>query len=291
MNKYFRFIIIMLATVMLTACSKVPSGYVGVKVYLLGGDKGVESEELGIGRYYIGMNEELYLFPTFTQNYVWTQDPAEGSPNDESISFQTIEGMNVSADVGISYRINKTEVSTIFQKYRKGIDEITDVYLRNMVRDAFVAKASTLEVESVYGKGKSALLEAVEKRVRQQTEDLGIIIERIYFIGGLRLPQAVTKALDAKIAATQKAQQRENEVAEAKAEADKVRAKAAGEADAVRLAAQAEAERITSLGRSLRDNPEVVKLNFIQKWDGTLPKVMSGSEGNIMLMLSPELKK
>lgn len=34
-------------------------------------------------------------------------------------------------------------------------DEITDVYLRNMVRDAFVTVASTRAVEDVYGSGKS----------------------------------------------------------------------------------------------------------------------------------------
>lgn len=284
-------IILALSMLVLTGCSKVPAGNVGVKVYLLGGDKGVESEELGVGRYWIGINEELYLFPTFTQNYVWTQDTAEGSEEDESISFQTVEGMNVGADVGISYHIDGTRVSEIFEKYRKGIEEITDIYLRNMVRDAFVGEASTVPVESVYGRGKSDLLLAVEARVKEQTEEIGIVIERIYFIGGLRLPDAVTAALDAKIAATQKAQQRQNEVAQAMAEADKVRAVAAGEADAVRARASAEAERIASLGQALRDNPGVVKLNFIQKWDGTLPRVMASEDGGIMLMLAPEPAK
>lgn len=78
-------------------CSYVPAGNVGVKVNMLGGDKGVDTEVLGVGRYWIGMNEELYVFPTFMQNYVWTKDPAEGSPNDESISFQTADGMTANA--------------------------------------------------------------------------------------------------------------------------------------------------------------------------------------------------
>jgi hypothetical protein len=42
-------------------CSKVPAGNVGVKVYLLGTNKGVDHEVLGVGRYWIGFNEELYL--------------------------------------------------------------------------------------------------------------------------------------------------------------------------------------------------------------------------------------
>lgn len=93
---------------LVTACSKVPAGNVGVKVYLLGGNKGVDSEELGVGRYWIGMNEELYLFPTFTQNTSW-----EGR---DMIGFQTKEGMVVSAPIGMSYRVDPTKVTLLFQK-------------------------------------------------------------------------------------------------------------------------------------------------------------------------------
>ena len=122
MYRITKIIVAAFMIVTLAACSKVPVGNVGVKVFLLGGEKGVDSVELTPGRYYIGIIEELFLFPTFTQNYVWTKDPAEGSPNDESITFQTVEGMNVGADVGISYAVNGEKVSTIFEKYRKGID-------------------------------------------------------------------------------------------------------------------------------------------------------------------------
>lgn len=97
----------------LTACSKVPAGHVGVKVFLLGGEKGVDSQELGVGRYWIGINEDLFLFPTFTNNHTWV--------GKEKLSFQTVEGLEVTADVGISYRVDPTKVTAVFQKYRKGI--------------------------------------------------------------------------------------------------------------------------------------------------------------------------
>ena len=45
----------------------VPAGYVGVKVNLYGSDKGVQNEELGVGRYLLTWNEQCYLFPTFNQ--------------------------------------------------------------------------------------------------------------------------------------------------------------------------------------------------------------------------------
>ena len=256
---------ILLLGVALAACSKVPAGNVGVKVYLLGGNKGVDTEELGPGRYWIGVNEDLFLFPTFTQNYTWT------SESNEQISFQTIEGMKVSADIGISYSIDPTKVNDIFQKYRKGIDEITDIYLRNMVRDALVIVASSRPVETVYGAGKEELIAEVQRRVKEQVEPIGIRIEKIYWVGDIILPPEVIKSLNAKIQANQQAQQRQNEIATAKAEAQKKIEEARGEAESIKLRAEAQALANEKIARSLTD--ELVKYQAIQKWDGVLPRM------------------
>jgi regulator of protease activity HflC (stomatin/prohibitin superfamily) len=256
----------------LGACSKVPVGNVGVKAYLLGGSKGVDTEELSPGRYWIGVNEELFLFPTFTQTYVWTKEPVDGDATDESLTFQSIEGMNVNADVGITYAVNPAKVTTLFQKYRKGIDEITDLYLRNIVKDAFVAEAGKLPIETVY-KSKEKLLLDVEARVEKQVEQLGINVEKLYWAGGFRLPPQVTAAINASIEATQTAIRIQNEVAQTKAEAEKVVAKATGAAESVRLAAQAEADAISIKGKALRENPATIELSAIEKWNGVLPTI------------------
>ena len=256
------------------ACSYVPAGNVGIKVNLLGGDKGVDSEVLGVGRYWIGWNEELYVFPTFMQNYVWTAGVDEGSPNDESISFQTADGMTANADIGISYSIDPEKVSIIFQTYRRGVDEITDTFLRNMVRDALVKQASNKPIEYVYGAGKADLIAAVQKDVSDQVVSLGINIGKIYWIGEIRLPPTVIDSINAKNAATQMAQQRQNEVAQAKAEADKKIEDARGEAESILRVAEAQAKANKLLAESL--TTEFVQYQAITKWDGQLPK-MTGS--------------
>lgn len=251
----------------LSGCSKVPAGNVGVIVNLYGSEKGVDLKEVGTGRYWVGWNEELFLFPTFTQTETWA--------GDEAITFQTIEGMKVGGAVGITYSVAPDKVTTLFQKYRAGIDEITNKFLRNMVRDAFNDVASKLPVESVYGAGKADLLLAVEDRVRQQVKPIGINIERIYYAADLVLPPQVTQSLNAKIQATQMAEQRRNEVAQAKAEADKERARAQGEADARLTLAEADAKAIQIRAQALRSNPDVVTLNAVEKWDGKLPTYLA----------------
>ena len=274
MKKITQWLLIALTLISVLNCSRVPAGTVGIKFHLLGGNKGVDYDVLGSGRYWIGINEELYIFPTFQQNEVWTNSVDEGSPNDESITFQTSEGLAVSANIGVSYHLDKNKIPMIFEKYKRGIDEITDVFLRNIVRDAFVTSASTKAVEYVYGKGKTELLAEVDSLVKLYVDPIGIKIDKIYLIGQMVLPPTVIKALNRKIEATQKAEQRENELREAEAEAKKVIAQADGKAKAILLMADAESQANLKISKSLTSN--LVKYKQIEKWNGILPK-FSGS--------------
>jgi regulator of protease activity HflC (stomatin/prohibitin superfamily) len=271
-----------LCALALAACSRVPAGNVGLKVFLLGGSKGVDTEELTPGRYWIGFNEELFLFPTFMQNYCWTagNDVDCGSPEDESFSFQTIDGMVASADVGISYSIDPAKVNEIFQTYRRGIDEITDTFLRNMVRDALVKNASSKAIDYVYGAGKAELIESVLKDVQAQVSTQGIHVTKIYWIGEIRLPPPVIERINEKNAAIQQAETRRNEVQSAKAEADKVRETARGRADAVAIEAETQAKANKLLSESL--TPELIQYKMLDKWSGNLPQY----QGQITPMIS-----
>ena len=277
MKKFFALCALLFAT----ACSYVPAGNVGVLVHKLGGAKGVDVETLGVGRYWLTWNEELYLFPTFMQNYVWTAGVDEGSPNDESISFQTADGNVANADIGISYSIEPTKVSTIFQTYRRGVEEITDTFLRNMVRDSLVRNSSSKPIEYVYGAGKAELIALVLKDVQEQVGPQGINVSKLYWIGEIRLPDLIKDSIDAKNAATQKAQQRLNEVQQSKAEADKKIEDARGEAESILRVAEAQAKANRLLAESL--TPSFVQYQTIEKWDGKLP-IYSG-EATPMIQL------
>ncbi|AMO44180.1 transposase [Roseobacter phage DSS3P8] len=270
----FAAIAAVIGLIVLVQLERVEAGYVGVKVDLLGDDKGVNSQEVGPGRYWIGVNEDLYLFPTFSQNYVWTQAADEGSPTDEGLSFQSVEGMDIGADVGITYSVDPAMVSVLFQRYRKGIEEITDVYLRNMVRDALVREASTMRVNTIYGTGKTGLMDNVEASVKGQAAVYGINVERVYLIGAMRLPPQVMTAINDEISANSKARQRENEIAQSEAEAEKERKAAQGSADATLIRAQAQAEANRTLAASL--TPEVLQQQALDKWDGILPRITGG---------------
>lgn len=276
MKKFIQILSLIALGFLITACGKVPAGNVGVRVNLLGSEKGVDNEILGPGRYWIGWNQELYLFPTFTQNKTW-----EGEGENKAFSMQTIEGMEVGADIGISYNIKHDSVAAIFQKYRRGVDEITDIYLRNMIRDAIVTEASKVRVEAVYGEGKETLLANVEKRVRSQVDPIGINVERIYWIGQLRLPQEIVDKINAKVNADQITAQKVAELEQTKADAKKKIAEAEGEKQAAITRAEGEAKANEIVTQSI--NETLIKYRQIEKWDGVLPKVTSGATPLIQL--------
>lgn len=242
-------------------------GYVGVLVDMLGDSKGVEPQEMHVGLHWIAPWKKVYQFPIFEQNDTW-----EGER--EGFNFQTSEGMAVSADIGITYHLRSDAIPDIFQRYRRGMDEITHVFIRNYIRDAINKSASHTCIEDLYS-GKESFFEDVESHVRNDLQPLGIELSRIYLIGRFHFPATVISALNSKIEAMQRAQQRENELREAEAEAKKQIAKAEGAAKCSILQADAEAKANLVLAKSV--TPELIQWQSVQKWDGKLPQVTSGA--------------
>lgn len=262
-----RKILITLLAGLLAACSRVPVGNVGIKVNNLGGDKGVKDEVLSTGWYWVGVTKTLFTFPTYMQTRKWEAG--------EEFKFQTIEGLVVGAPISISYSVDPAKVPLLFQTYRKGLEEITDIYIHNIIRDDLVIVGSTRTIDQIYGAGKADLLKELQKAVSNKLSPMGINVDQVSVVGGFSLPETVVQSINAKIQATQQAQQRENEVATAKAEAQKAVAVAQGEADSRTIKAQAEAKANQILASSI--TPELVKYQEIIKWDGKLPTFTGNS--------------
>lgn len=249
-------------------CFKMISpGYVGVVIDLLGDNKGITAKELHVGMHWIAPWKSVYQFPIFEQNETWQGDH-------EGFNFQTSEGMAVSADIGITYHLRPESIPLIFQRYRRGMDEITNVFIRNFIRDAINKSASKTKIEDLYS-GKEGFFEDVENHVRNDLAPIGIELSRIYLIGRFHFPPNVISALNSKIEANQRAQQRENELREAEAEAKKQIAKAEGQARCAIVQAESESKANSLLSQSITS--ELIQWQAVQKWNGVLPSVTSGA--------------
>jgi len=278
LNRILKLVTAGLFAIGLAGCGEfVDPGTVGVKVDKYGSDKGVQMDVLRPGWYWTGFTYRIYEFPTWEQNYVFTSADTKESPGDESIKFQSQEGMQMSADFGLQYDLEISKVPILFEKYRKGVDEITRVAIRNMIRDSVNKHSTQYPVEGLIGRQRNDFLEKVESEVKAAFSPIGINIKNISIISEMRVPPEVKDSINAKLKAGQIALQRETEVQEAKAQAQKEIEKNRGIADSLRLTSQAEANAISTRGKALRENPEILQLNAVEKWNGVLPTMIGGS--------------
>jgi len=274
----------------MTGCSKVEPGYVGIKVNEYGSQKGVEDFPLQTGRvWYNPFTETIYKFPTFVQTATWTKDNHEESPNDDSITFNSVEGAIINADIALEYKFESSKVPNIFVEFRRDADEITWQFMRKRVRDNMNQIASTMKVVDIFGAKKRQFLEEVETALRDELEPKGLVVRNVAFVGALRVDPKVEASINAVIEATQKAIEAENKVRQAEAEALQAIAKADGQAKSALKIATARAEANKKINATL--TPELIQWQMLQKWNGTPPMFIGSGTHPTPLIPLPLPKK
>ncbi len=268
-----------------SGCTKVEPGWAGIRVKLYGSQRGVQDFPVITGRvWYNPWTEEIYQFPTYMQNVIWSASPNEGARYDESFTANSQEGVPFNFDVGVSYQIDAAMVPHIFLKFREDANTLTSIYIRNQVRDFFSIEASKMPIMQIVGPEKQILLSRVLMDLRAKLGPDGIRFDNISIIGRMRLPSQVEDSINAVIEATQRALEAQNKVAQSKAEADQRIAEANGIAQATMIRAKAQADANNLLNSSL--TPMLIQYEALQKWNGTLPQV-TGAGGTPFVQLQP----
>ncbi len=278
--------------------TRVDAGHVGIRVKLAGSDRGIQDMPVVTGWViYNPLTEQIVLFPTSVQNVVWTQSAHEGKPYDESITFSSAEGVNVNADIGLSFHIEPSLAPKLYGRFRlNDLEKLSDGYMHNTVREAFNDVASKLPVQDIYGAGKSKMLSEVTQKCRDVFGKDGIVIDQLTINGTLRLPQNVMDAINRAMEATQKALESRNRVAQVQAEAEQAITQAHGGAEAARQKAQGEADALLIRARAeaqaneiirLSTTPAVLQYRALEHWDGKLPGYNAGA----LPMLTFDLSK
>jgi regulator of protease activity HflC (stomatin/prohibitin superfamily) len=285
-------VVVALIAVLAIGCScttRIDAGHVGIRVRLAGNDRGVQNMQIQTGWvFYNPVVEQVVLFPTSVQNVMWTSSPHEGKPVDESITFSSSEGVNVNADVGLSFHIDPERAPQLYARFRQNdMHVLANSYIRNVVRESFQEVASKMPVQEIYGMGKSKMVADVTARVREILGKDGVLVDQLTINGALRLPQNVADAINRAMEATQNAIQSENRVRQVRAEAEQAVTQATGQAEATRQKAQGEADALLIRARAeakaneiirLSTSPSVLQYRAMERWDGKLPTYNAGGQ-------------
>ena len=166
--------------------------------------------------------------------------------------------------------IVKQEIKTVFGQFTAIRSVQHREELNNKTRDAIVgalAKYPYLRIESVQIENvdfSDAYEQTIEDRMKAEVE-----VERYK-------QNLERERIEAQIAATR-----------AQGQADAQIKAAEAEAKAIELRSKAEAASINTKGEALRQNPEIIRLMQIERWNGILPQTMLPNSAVPMLELPP----
>jgi regulator of protease activity HflC (stomatin/prohibitin superfamily) len=258
-------------------CNRIDAGHVGIKVNLYGSSKGVAdiTEVTGMV-WYNRFTTAVYEVPTFVQNAVYTKDEVKGSEDNEEFRVTTKDGMIARFDISMNYLTPGENVVKIFKRYRKPVKELEKGVIRTFLREGFNKAASKYTAENLYEKRAEFESEAYTV-VKNLLEKEGFMVEQIVILNEIRLPDDVTSRINDKVKAAQITKQKQEEVKQEQAEAEKRIAKTEGlstskiiqaRADSAAMIIQANAQSISYKLKNRELTTLLLQQQYLEKWNG-----------------------
>ncbi len=196
----------------------------------------------------------------------------------------TKDAAEFTMDPMLAYQLERDKASYVFNKYRRDLPEIESGYMRTCIYDAYRISANNYTSDELMA-NRAKFEQEVKQMLVNSLGSEGFNVQE--FTSRITPPQSLSAAIEAKNQAIQEALKAENLVKQAEANAQIAIAKAKGEAEATKVKADAEAYYNRTISASL--SPLIVQEDWIEKWDGKLPEVMS--QGNGLMMNLPALNK
>lgn len=166
---------------------------------------------------------------------------------------------NIDSTVSVNYRVNKSASAEI---YKNVGNDFTNVIVNPAIQECVKSIAAKYTAEQLIT-NRAAVSSEMEQAISEKINPYGMSIE-VFNIVNFDFSEEFNKAIEAKQTAQQEALKAEQDLARIKVEAEQTIEKAKAEAEAYKL----KNEQLTDT---------VIMMEFINKWNGELPKVTSDS--------------
>ncbi len=180
----------------------------------------------------------------------------------------------VKIDVRVLYRVPQAAVVTVFRDYA---GDPFETLIKPRVAEAIKEITALRTAEVIVQKRedvKSRTLEIARKKVG----DLLVLEDMV--MEDINLTKGLETAIESKMVQEQEAARARFTQQQAEVEANTAVIKARGEAESINLR-----------GKALRENPNVLELQIVERWDGITPLVVgAGATGAGMILPLGELK-
>jgi regulator of protease activity HflC (stomatin/prohibitin superfamily) len=238
-------LILGIISVIFTSCKRIDAGHEGILIKQYGSDKGVQDVTLVTGRvWYNPWTEDVEQYATFIQTVDY-----------DAFNVNAKDGSEFIVDPTLSFYIVQGNSSEIFKKYRKDLEEVAKTTIYNYVKDAFRLQMNKYTTDEIVS-NREKFETDVQSSLSSVLEKEGFKLEQL--TSGLKYPQTIVEAVNAKNKAVQDAMKVENELRVTEAQAKK-------------LIVQAEAEKKANELKQVSLTPMLIQQQFIEKWDGHTP--------------------
>ena len=262
--------------VLIMSCTKmVDNSEIGIKFKKFSlTDQGqlIATEVTGL-IFYNPNTTRVFTYPVFIQRVDY-----------QPFTVTTKDAAEFTMDPMLAYQLEREKASYVFNKYRRDLKEIENGYMRTCIYDAYRISANNYTSDELMA-NRAKFEQEVRQMLVHSLGSEGFNVQE--FTSRITPPKSLSAAIEAKNQAIQEALKAENLVKQAEANAQIAIAKAKGEAEATKVKADAEAYYNRTISASL--STLIVQEDWIEKWDGKLPEVMS--QGNGLMMNLPALNK
>jgi len=182
----------------------------------------------------------------------------------------------VKMEINVLYRIPESSVVKIFQDYA---GEPFDSLIAPRVQEALKEVAATHSAEMIVKKREEVKMRALELARKKIGTNFLVVVDLVLY--HLSLSPELSAAIETKMVQEQEAEKAKFTQLKAQIDADTAIVRAKGEAEAIQVR-----------GQALRDNPDFIKLEVVQNWNGKSPLVVGAEGGGANLLLQmDELQK
>jgi hypothetical protein len=248
------------------AIEKIDAGHKGLKINLVGNQRGVSSYQYKTGWVlYNTWTEQVLEFPTYQQHIEY---------EDQGVILKG--GFSATIKPTFNYSLKEDAIGDMFVNLRRDIKEVEQGWLKNAIIGAVNDVANTWEVDSIFN--------------HRQSFEGAIVLEcnnrlsKWFNVSQLRTnivpPDALQESIIAKTKAIQQAEASEQQAIAAISEGR--RKVAVARADSAETIINAQAAALAIKIKQNQLSPLYIEYLKAQAWDGKLPTTMAGGSGTFL---------
>ena len=246
--------------------TKIPANSVGIVYSPFGGTK---EETLDEGFHVKNVFDKVYVISTEVQTI-----------KIDNLTTQTKDAQYLTSALDVKYRVNVSNVHVVFKQFRT-LESMSDNLVIPTTQRILELITTKYNVIDILGEGRSKVYSDLEACLAEEFAKYGVEFYSIS-ITDMDAGDALEKAIEEEAVAKKAVETAEQNLLKTETEAKQKSVQAQAEQDAARIEAetkkieaQAEKEANELLSQSL--TIDILKKEWIEKWDGKMPTYYGGS--------------